>query len=194
MKRVLLIALLITPSLITAEDNDGDDEVWIRVPPLYLGCAATGVSFEASVFRNEADNFGLTTHRLETIIETKLRGANIYRKGNNSDKLSVNVDVVGNAFSVRVDFSRPVVSAVQAHVRVWEAITNDAWRDTPKPLNLQRSLYENQMRGTVWTKSSVGTYGKDSGAALVEDAVEEHVDEFVLAYLKAREFEPECPK
>ncbi len=108
---------------------------------------------------NDAKEIGLTTKRIRVTVESRLRGARIYRE-NTYPYVYVNVIVVGAAFSIDVDFERMLVRDGAGHLGKWYA--------------------------TTWARSRTGTHGGNAGYIL--QSVAELIDEFINEYLRVNSF------
>ena len=88
---------------------------------------------------DDAKEIGLTKDRVQNLIESRLRSARIYKDGSaylpitfTRPYLYVNINVVGRAFSVSLEFKKPVTDE-----------------------------YEHAGLAPTWDVSSTGTHGKD---------------------------------
>ncbi len=109
-----------------------------------------------------AGRIGLTKDRIRTRVELRLRSAGL-TPGNDSSKnhalLYVNINVGNGAFSTSVEYNRRV-----------EFTTG----------NRRYGSF-----GTTWTAASTGTHGRD--AAYIVNWLDQHLDKFLNAYLKANQ-------
>ena len=108
----------------------------------------------------DAEEIGLTKERIQTAAESRLRAARLYDAEAADHFLYVNVNVVGRAYSIGVGY------------RKWlhdEALDIGGMAET-------------------WNTGSAGTHG--GGARFILQDVSEHMDRFVVEYLRVNE--PAC--
>ena len=108
----------------------------------------------------DAEEIGLTRERIQTAAESRLRAARLYDAEAADHYLYVNVNVVGRAYSIGVGY------------RKWlhdEALDIGGMAET-------------------WNTGSAGTHG--GGASFILQDVSEHMDRFVVEYLRVNE--PAC--
>ena len=118
---------------------------------------------------DDAADIDLTKERIQTLAESRLRAARLYGEvALYRPFLHVNVGVLvsenrrSGAFSIDVSFQKYLRDAVSG--RSWDAAT---WES--------------------------GNYGMHSGDAdFIMQAVSEHLDRFVLEYLRVNESSPDC--
>lgn len=90
-----------TPSAATAQEKVSRSDKF----RLWNDCAEVWLLVEG--LREKADEIGLTKDAIEISARSRLRGARIYRKdASHSYYLYVNVNVVGRAFSVNVEYGK----------------------------------------------------------------------------------------
>ena len=113
----------------------------------------------------DAEEIGLTTARLQTASELRLRSARPYREGKPEvgDGVSrpfvyVNVNVVGSAYDISVTYKKVVLDLASGE-------SNFA---------------------TTWDTSSAGTHGR-SGASFILSQLSQRLDEFLVEYLRVNE-------
>lgn len=103
-----------------------------------------------------AANIGLTKEAIETSARSRLRAARIYNSKADS-YLYINVNVVGRAFSIGINYKKVLFDA--ASIEEGYAVT--------------------------WSVGSAGTHGSDSSYIL--SFVSQHMDKFVDDYLRVNE-------
>ena len=108
---------------------------------------------------SDATDIGLSDEGVQTAVESRLRSARLYRSdGAIVPYLYVNVNVVGRAFSIRLEYKKNLYDVDYA----------------------QASGY-----ATTWKSSSAGTHGGD--AVYIVSAVSQHVDRFLVEFLRVNE-------
>jgi hypothetical protein len=119
-------------------------------------------SLPLNIMNVSKNDLGLSRERVESRSQLKLRAAKISPQEWNSSSpvLTVEVDVVGGAFKVEVEFYRPVV---------WDLPGNKTGS----------SLVP------VWHDGTFGTHGRDLNYVL--NALDEIMEKFLNAYLKANQ-------
>ena len=125
-----------------------------------------------------AEDIKLTIERIQTTVESRLRGARIYEEGA-AHHLHVNVTVVGKAFGIGMLFRKPVIDATAATV-LYESLVHgvDGVPDWSR-------LAEMEILASTWYSGSTGTHGRDAGYIL--QFVAEKTDEFINEYLRAND-------
>ena len=106
----------------------------------------------------DAAAISLTRERVVTLAESRLRAARLFSVDRVPSYLYVNVNVVGRAFSIRVGYNK----------RLFDPIT-DEFRFA-----------------NTWNSGSAGTTGA-SGGNFIMQGLSEHLDSFVLEYLRVNE-------
>ena len=76
---------------------------------LWNDCQAMGVLVED--LGRDATEIGLTKSAIETAVRSRLRAARLYDDSLGLPYLYVNINVVGPAFSIKVDYNQAMVSA-----------------------------------------------------------------------------------
>ena len=104
-----------------------------------------------------AAKIGLTRDRITNAVESRLRSARLYSKENRDQYLYINVHVVGNAFSIGVQFKKKVFDKRSG-----------------------RSGY-----ATTWEREGAGTHGQDP--TYIVSIIPEYIDSFIVEYLRANE-------
>ncbi len=166
--RSLLLALLLFPSIGMGQEPSLEmleksmEELILSVEHaidrfnLFTGCRPVPLVVED--LNKEAADIGLTQKRIQTTVESRLRGGRIYLDGYADDiYLYVQVTVVGRAFSVLFQFNK--------------AMTDPLSGEIGRPI--------------TWQDSGVGTTGGDAGYIL--QGVGELADRFVTEYLRVNE-------
>lgn len=147
----LLFGLLLAAPLPVRAQEDSRERF-----ELYTRCAAMGLAVDLQDDGDDLD--GLTAGRIEQAVRSRLRAARLYRQVSDSDYLlSVYVHVARRAFSVDLDFYKPLYDPVSG--RTWIAITSE--------------------------ESITGTHGTD--ANFVVSAVSQLMDGFLDDYLRVNE-------
>jgi len=153
MKRLLPLLLL----LLLAIPARGQEWVtaWDRFR-LYTGCADVYLGVE-DIPTNDAR---LTKSQVQITGRSRLRGARIYKDAALTPYLYVNVNVVGNAFNISVEFNK------------W---LTDEWGEGGT--------------GVTWHKAMAGTYSGSSGFILqgVGQLVDIFIDEYLRVNAEACE-------
>lgn len=106
---------------------------------------------------DDATDMDLTEQRIETIAESHLRAARLYEALGLGPFLYINVNVVGPAFNLLVEYRKPLYDPASETTR----------------------------SAATWRSGAAGTHGGDAGYIL--QAVSEHLDRFVLQYLRVNE-------
>ncbi len=111
----------------------------------------------------DARSIGLTEDRLRTRVELRLRSAGLTpvnpRFSLELPHLYVNINVIGDAFSILVEYRRQV-----------DFITGNR---------------QYRYLATTWRYGNAGTHGRD--AAYITNALDEVLDKFLNEYLKANQ-------
>ena len=105
----------------------------------------------------DAKKIGLTTEAIQAAVESRLRSARLYDSERLVPYLYINVLVVGNSFSVSVEYKKSVYD----------------------------SLSGESMPATAWELSTTGSHGGDSGYIL--STVSRNMDRFLLEFLRVNE-------
>lgn len=103
-----------------------------------------------------ASDIGLTKETVTTAVRSRLRVARLY-SASRLAYLYVNVNVVGKAFNVDLEFHKVVEDAVSGEIN----------------------------HATTWSTGSTGTHGRNAG--FIRSTVSEHTDEFIDEYLRVNE-------
>ena len=135
-----------------------------RLDRFYLWNYCRPLNLTVEVLSDDARKVGLRESDIETAVRSRLRGARIYDE-KRIPTLYVNVNVVGLAFAIRVEFQRPV-RVLNAPYWI-EAVEMD-----PALVNL----------ASTWDTGSVGTHGRHD--AYILSSVSRHVDKFIDEYLR----------
>ena len=105
----------------------------------------------------DASNIGLTEKAIQNYAEGRLRGTGLFRP-EWPDYLYLRTTVVGVAFSIDVQFKKPLV---------------DPYVDAGKHF------------AVTWHKATTGTHSNDSGYII--SSIRESVDEFLVEYLRVND-------
>lgn len=105
----------------------------------------------------DAAGIELTKERIRTIAEGRLRAARLYTAETQWPYLYVNINVVGPAFSFAVHYMK----------------------------NLYDPLSDATLAVSTWRRGQTGTHGGNAGYIL--QGLSEHLDRFVLEYLRVNE-------
>ncbi len=153
MKRAILLLLLISAPVgaHTRSDNGLETANYKYVAVMVVGLDA------------EARSIGLTRDRIQTRAELRLRSAGL-TPGNDFSKngtaLHVNVNVIGDAFSIAVEYKR----------RVEFTTGNRRYRHV----------------AMAWDSGTTGTHSR-TGAVYIMNALDRQLDKFLNAYLKVNQ-------
>ena len=146
-----LLALAVCPGHATAQDVSGVDRF-----NLFNECGPMNLVIEEYQGDTDWSDIGLTVDRIQTMAESRLRAARLY-DATALAYLYVNVNVLGRAFSLRVEYSKVLYDGVSGE-------TNYA---------------------RTWDIDSAGTHGGDAGFIL--QGLSEYLDRFILEYLRVNE-------
>ena len=142
----LAAALLLTAASASAGAVSESDRFY-----LWNECRPTSLFVER--LPDDATATGLTEEAIEIAVRSRLRAARLYSDSALS-YLYINVNVVGRAFGIGVEYNKYV-------------------RDLATKL---------ERRATTWDVGSTGTHGGDSNFIL--SGVTQHTDEFIDEYLR----------
>ncbi len=153
MKRAILLLLLISAPAAahTRSDNGLETANYKCVAVVIEGLDA------------DAGEIGLTKDRIQTRVKLRLRSAGL-TPGNDFSKnrtaLHVNVNVIGDAFSIAVEYKR------------WVEFTtgNRRYRHV----------------AITWDSGTTGTHSR-TGAAFIMNSLDRQLDKFLNAYLKVNQ-------
>ena len=125
---------------------------------LFTGCETMDLVVDSS---EDARSIGLSVERVTNSVESRLRSAKLFSSSskNQRQSLYVNINVVGIAVNISVEF----------HKRVFDP----------------RSGLSNY--GTTWERGSTGTHGQD--ASFIISGLSELIDAFIVEYLRVNEQE-----
>ena len=150
MKRpVLLIAaaLALCPAApVLAEDVTRSDRF-----KLWNNCRAMDLAVEG--LPQDAADIALTRGAIETAVRSRLRAARLY-DADVAAFLYVNVNVLGRAFSIRVEYNKPLFDPAS----------------------------DQFFSATTWNSGSTGTHGGNGSYIL--SSVSRHMDKFIDEYLR----------
>lgn len=160
---ILSILILIAPPVwaeeLTVEEQFDRFNLWNWCQPFNL---------LVEYLSNDAKKIGLTRERIQTAVESRLRGTRIFSDDDLYPHFYVQVSVVGSGFSISFYFTR--------WMEFIDMVERVAPEETPGPYY-----------GTAYTWSYVitGTHGKDAGYILQH--VYEGTDNFINEYLRVNE-------
>ena len=118
---------------------------------LFNNCDRIGLVVE---LQDTGDETGLTEDRIQTAVESRLRGARIYGETSLSGYLRVFVHVVGRAYNIQTEYNKFLFDEISGE--------SDG--------------------ASVWSHSTTGTHSGDDGFLL--QAVAEQTDSFIVQYLR----------
>ncbi|MYG00376.1 hypothetical protein F4212_14775 [Candidatus Poribacteria bacterium] len=154
------------------DDMQDRISLWSECVPVFLHVG----------LQNDKAEADLTTTRIKTAVESRLRGARIY--GGDSGKatmhdpvLAVQVQIVGYAFWVGFSFVQNVIT-----LRAIENILDDPERELPIEATIGLASAFASSRAPTWEKATLGTHGGDAGYIL--QSVAEKMDQFINEYLR----------
>ena len=126
-------------------------ELFNNCEPMYL---------LASVFDDDdetANDIGLTQERVQFAVESRLRGARLFRSDLGSSGLEASIDVLGRAFNITLRYNKVLFDSVSDISRL----------------------------AATWQKGVIGTRG--SGAAHIISTLSGAMDLFITEYLRVNE-------
>lgn len=118
---------------------------------LFNNCDRIGLGVE---LQDDDDATGLTEDRIQTAVESRLRGARIYDETSSSGYLDVFVHIHGRAVHIRTEYNKWLFDEISGESGI----------------------------APVWSHGSTGTHGGNDGFVL--QAVAEHTDSFIVEYLR----------
>ena len=154
MRRTILptVAMVLLPAMPSGaseiEARRDRFQLWNNCKPLYL---------LVERLNDDAKSIGLSKSRIETIVRSRLRAARAYTDNKSASYVYVNVNVVGQAFSVRIVLNKWVEDEASGEGGV----------------------------AATWNTGGTGTHGKDGGYVL--SGIGEHTDKFIDEYLRVNE-------
>ena len=107
---------------------------------------------------DDAADIGLTKERLVLAVESRLRGARLYTEDGIQPFLNLMVNVVGEAFSISLDYNKPVRDFASGEV----------------------------FYAPTWHAGGAGTHGA-AGAEFIVSGVSRNLDQFLTEYLRVNE-------
>ena len=150
----LLVGLFLAGGAL-AQETDSRSSKYERFQ-LYSGCSPMFLSAVVEEKDAAATTIGLTQQAIEAAVESRLRSARLY-DAKASQMLSVNVIVVGSAFSVSMDYYKVLLD----------------------PLSQEKGP------APTWSSNWVGTHGQRGGYIL--SWVSQNMDQFLVEYLRVNE-------
>lgn len=124
---------------------------------LFTGCEPMRLVVER--LGEDARNIGLSVERITNSVESRLRSAKLFSSERQRQYLYININVVGRAFSISVEFKK----------RVFDPRSG-------------LSTY-----ATTWEHGGTGTHGQD--ASFMISGLSERIDAFIVEYLRVNEQE-----
>ena len=118
---------------------------------LFNNCDRIGLVVD---LQDEEDDTGLTEDRIQTAVESRLRGARIYDETSFSGYLGVFVHINRRALHIRTEYKKLLFDEISGESGI----------------------------ASVWVRSSTGTHGGNDGFVL--QAVAEQTDSFIVEYLR----------
>ena len=144
-------ALLLAPGWANGAEGVTDKALF------QLGNECGGMRLAVERMSPDASNIGLTEKAIRNYAEGRLRGTGLFRP-EWPDYLYIRTTVVGPAFSIEVQFAKPLV---------------DPYVDAGKQF------------ATTWDTGKTGTHGNNS--EYIISSVREKVDEFLVEYLRVND-------
>ena len=124
---------------------------------LFNDCEPMGLAVVVFDNDGEAENIGLIKERVQFAVESRLRGARLFRSGYSLPSLDVTVGVVGSAFRITMGYSKMLFDLVSDRVGA----------------------------ATTWSDGTFGTHG--SNADFIVSSLSEILDKFLTEYLRVNE-------
>lgn len=157
LRRLILIGLVVVThiplGLPTISAQDGAQT--LKKFELFTQCETINLVVEG--LNEDASKIGLTVRRITIAAESRLRSARLFSEERMRQYLYVNVNRVGNAHSIDLEFNKKVFDPRSKH-----------------------SAY-----ATTWSIGGTGTHGQSS--SFVISHVSEYIDTFIVEYFKANE-------
>lgn len=155
MRRRTMILILALTLPVAALGRSAEDR--LARFQLYNGCQPFELLVEDYSSDEDYREIGLTGQAIQNLAESRLRAARLYTDTDSPQNLYININVVGRAFGIDLDF-RKIVYDPASDSRYYAA---------------------------SWSTGSTGTHGNDSGYILSN--LSKHMDEFMVEYLRANE-------
>ena len=146
---LLALALIITP---VQETTDRD------LFRLFNNCEPMSLDVEVNGDDEDVKKVGLTKERVQFAVESRLRGARVFRSEVFLPVLQVDVRVLGGAFSISMRYNKTLFDSVSG---------------------------KNSFAPT-WNNARLGTHGQ-RGAEYIVSSLSEFLDEFLTEYLRVNE-------
>ena len=159
-RRRIGLWLVIASLLATSPAASADEVSYYDRFELWNGCKDVKLLVES--LSDDAGEIALRKEDIETAVRSRLRGARIY-DDRTSAYLYVNINVVGIAFNIDVQFNR----GVEVVYPFWE-----------KP----EGIFPLAGHAPTWQWGSTGTHANDPSYIL--SAVARHTDKFIDEYLR----------
>ena len=149
-----LVLILSSGSLMAASESEWEQDM--QRFELFNTCEPFDLVIEG--VESDARKIGLTKESITMAAESRLRSARLYSSVATGAYLYVNVNVVGNAFSLVLRFNKVVLDSASGV-----------------------SLF-----APTWQKGTTGTHG-GTGAAYIMSALSSQMDTFLTQYLRVNE-------
>ena len=122
---------------------------------LFTGCVTMDLVVQD--LSEDAHSIGLSVERITNSVESRLRSAKLFSSKQQRQYLYININVVGKAFNISVEFKKRVFGP--------------------------RSGLSNY--AITWDRGSAGTHGQN--ASFIISGLSEHIDELIVDYLQVNE-------
>ena len=154
MRQIGLAFVVIVSALGIAQESEMTSEERFARFRLFDDCRPMSVLVET--LPSAAQEIGLTEYSLRAAIESRLRAARLF-DDEASSYLYLNVNVVGRAVGINLEYNKPVCDSASA----------------------------NCFPASTWRLGSTGTHGNNDG--YIRSAVSEYMDTFILEYMRVNE-------
>ena len=150
-----LVLVVLTLSLFVSETSGKTLLEQLKRFKLFAKCQPIKLLVEG--LPPDASKINLTRESIQVTAESRLRSARLYHSEARYT-LYINVNIVGPAYSVRLDFKKPV-----------------------------RDFFSNELFGmaTTWDTGSIGLHGSDGRFIL--SSISQLMDHFLVEYLRVNE-------
>ncbi len=146
--RMVVVLLLILPAVGWADEHQD------RLDRFELLNDCQHIDLLVTLQTSDSANIDLAEDDIVTAVRSRLKSARLYGETSTYGLLQVFVHVVGNGYTIDVDFHKPVVDVISAE----------------------------SMLANTWSVGSTGTHGGDGGYVL--SFVSRHVDKFIDELLR----------
>ena len=154
MRQIGLAFVVIVSTLGIAQESEMTSEERFARFQLFNNCRPMDVVVQP--LPSDAQEIGLTEYSLRAAIESRLRAARLF-DDEASSHLYLNVNVVGRAFGIVLEYNKPMCDFASEEC---------FWAPT-------------------WEVGSTGTHGNDDG--YIRSSVSEKMDTFILEYMRVNE-------